>query len=1437
MISEYIKLLESFKQNQFSKLIEKIHSKVIETLKSGHFNPRLAPYLEKINKDGVPFTDFDLDPENISQIKKLINALYHARLAFLDLENIDVGKLDRKTYSDLKLLYNNTIHQAYQAGYLITNLDVDLQDMFKEELALLLPVIGQLQAFAHEHSESTMQLAESLKDFPISYKLGEISGIAVEQMQPNPGDWDYKFLTQFSAVLPGYIEQLTQYIQKYSSQIKEKEPTLNNEKLEELQNAALKLLNDLEHLKGNDFFISLKVLKYIHIIRNIITLATSSIEQMGHFSDSSQDVIRDNLAQLKYEVLPTLFGLVDKIEDNAMLKPGTLSIPLMEKIKPLYDLLIYYASKPVNFKEKGEELLSIEDPRFLALRLERTYKRIDDANKAIFKIQKAQEALDNFYEILNNPLYNNLPIHQLPQEIKKQLITHYKIISPYMMNVDVDLNILLIDSLQGSESWSSFLSKPWRWLRGQLPPDHASFVIAQKEALQTLITKKKVTHQFHIDLNRDLIESVHKQTNLALFPYSEKTNVFTIDEASALNHANGATKELQFKLENGHNLLTNPENLTSDQALDLYQWYRNKQEKFRVANKAYNEFIEILKKQTQKMAKSKGQVLHLNSLDKETKAKCRNLYNIFQPYFINGIPPELRASAISFDKFLVHSFSDDTSVYNAPAVDLFEKMDEHFQIYFTEIDLQWNKKSKQYLKWAQEKFTSENSSTKLEHDKITESRAHHLIKHTNFSKYISEFRTELNQVISLFNNAMRTELQQKSTGIPYPELEDKNKELTQSKQVVAIKRIFNSLYHVEKIMLQLEKLDTRSLESIYVYHLIKAYDHINEIKKLALKLSEDPHFKLIGSELLEKAQTLIATIQEHSDAYQVSPLEVPYNKDIQYNALWYTLNAFYISPKHIRSLRNKNYLTTEELNELHLKAKKGTVTIENIIKSSNSYFRLFLQTPAMYSLYREMTNKLNEFISTSHDAVMNNLDQFRSKIFTPMLMEADEWEDKLGLMPGTISGPLKTIIDEYYKGLLHPLELHSKTHIQMICDKAPIEQRIKITNKKLESATQHLDKLEKNYKHIIKLYELTQSLNNFKGGFLPASPSVIKFTEEQLIQTYKKALYKLVKLQKRLPPNSDPDPKDYELDTLLNSGLKEYEPKLTLLKSLITSSYHHYLGLKATYQMKTNIATEKLKYLNELKLTQEKADLLYIEEYTTESFNKQMNALCNRHIGLQYTDKEYRTKLREYLLSFKDDIIKKSKFKDDINLTIKKLLKEKIKNFEKDNFVKYYHLDAVRVALAQFKNYFSLSTLAIERNNSIFESEETLAKKTELINKLVDISENETLAIDERVKQISVQVKNPNFERIILDYKREDYFSWNYLKQCILSLLEVLYLYTPDRKKLFNNLQSSVDTKPKINELTKRFGLFAEAEPAKITPAKSVDKDETGDLSPTVSPA
>lgn len=1670
-IKAVLKLLESIKEHQFSKLIATINSKILETLigeQSTYFNPRILPYLkDKINKVGVPYTNYDLDPDNISQIKKLINALYHARLAFEDLESIDLKKSDR-TYEDLKLLYSSTIHHGYQASYLLTHLDVDVKDMFSEELQMILPMISRLMKFINSHSEETTELAKTIKAYPISYKVGEITGIAIDQMQPNSADLDYKFLTQFSAVLPSYIDQLTQYVKKYSSVIVEKEPSLNNEQLAELRTAALTLLNDLENIKGNSLFLSFKVLNYIHIMRNIITLSMSSLEQMGHLSNSSQDVIRHNLAQLKYILLPSLFGLVDKIEDNTMLKPGTLSIPLMEKIKPLYELLIYYASKPVNFQEKGEELLSIEDSRFLALRLEQTYGRINAANKAIFKIEKAEQALTDFYELIENPLFQELAVHQLPQEVKSQLITHYKLIRPYMTQVDFDLNDRIIDSLHGPETYSSWLAKPWRWLKSELPSDHLSFVLERKNAIQTLISKKRATQDFHINLNMDLINSVNKQTNLVLYPYSEQTNVFAIDESEALNpahscalfslsneytlkpaskikhtaktlylealadglryqiiglkgtletalipwdklkdiphdvtaittlkdkylpqllelvssagHASATAKLslkanpahetqtlylkttneglqyelinlegrletsvipwkklagfphdvsdliasknkflpkllelttnagqtlssadlqfdelkpllqkrsavillnnqdlvyvdslrkkvtnlkstmddelefiqlkkqithsyrvagdaelklikqvtghsfLEFKKVKGQTVLCNPDNLTADQALDLEQWYRNKRDKFKVAQNAYDEFIALLKKQVTPPGKANGGILHLNRLDKTVKARCRNLYNLFQPYFINGIPEELKSSALEFDKYLVHSFAIDTTHSVAPAVDMFEQLDEHFQEYFTEIDLSWGKKSRVYSKYAQDKFAAENDASPLEHDPTIGNRGHHVIQHTNYSKYIHNFRTELKQILLVFNKAMQTELTPQPSGIPYPELEDPNKLLAQNKQVIAIKRIFNSLFHIEGVMIDLEKLNNRSTETRYVYHLARAYGHIDEIMILTKGLAADPHFSLIARELLEKAQTMYATIQEHIDPYQVAPEEVDYNQPIQFKALWYTLNAFHISPKHIRSLRNNNYLTVAELNDLHISAKRSAVQIESIINSAGSYFKLFLQVPNMISLYSNLTSKLNEFISTTHDSAINNLDQFNPKIFTPMLLEADHWEDKLGLIPGSISGPMKNIIDQFYKGLLHPLELHAKIHVDLICDKAPLEKRIQAVNKKEENAKQHLNKLAKNYKHISALYLKIKAYEGLSEGLIPSIKPIIDSAKSEMIKEYAKALPKLVWLQKRITVEPNDSEKSKGFDDLLNSSLKEYQPKLNQINELVTAGYNYYLGVRATYKMQLETAKEKLAYLTDLTQAQAESNLLFIEQYTKESFKKQMEAFCNRHIGLQYTDKEYRNKLREYLLSYKDQIILEAKTTDDINLRVRDLLKEKIRLFEENNFVKYFHLDTVRVALAQFKNYFSNSTLAIERNSSFFENEKTLGDKTEKINQLLDFAENEELTVEERFSKLKLDVEDPSFGRIILAHKQADHFSFTYLIHCVLYLLETIYLYTPTRKRLYNNLEDAVNTKPQINELTKRFGLFAKPQATPKPPV--IDAEE-----------
>lgn len=112
----------------------------------------------------------------------------------------------------------------------------------------------------------------------------------------------------------------------------------------------------------------------------------------------------------------------------------------------------------------------------------------------------------------------------------------------------------------------------------------------------------------------------------------------------------------------------------------------------------------------------------------------------------------------------------------------------------------------------------------------------------------------------------------------------------------------------------------------------------------------------------------------------------------------------------------------------------------------------------MIYLYQELTTKLNEFTSTSHDGIMDNLEKIRSTVFTPMLLEADRWENRLGLSPGTFSGPLRQITDEFFKGLLHSLDLNSATRIRLVCDKEPLETRTSIIKKQIKNAKRFLKK-------------------------------------------------------------------------------------------------------------------------------------------------------------------------------------------------------------------------------------------------------------------------------------------------------------------------------------------------------------------------------------------
>lgn len=1504
MIEYYLKLIESFKEHKISELIQAINGRLLAALeapivinlppptteiakyvsqkleKFKPFSPEVTKYIKEINAEGVPFTNFGTDPDSVWRIKTFLNALYYARLTFLDLENIDIRKWDR-SLAHLQLVYSNTIQSAYQASYLLTHLDLDLNDIFGAEYQLIKPILTE---YTQKLFEQAQPLVAPFKSNPASYTVGVISGIAINQMKTsnNEGDLDYEFITQFSALLPSYLEHFTNKIKEFSSNYIEDEPAINQEKLLELQNAGQHLLSEINQLKTNNVFLPLKFLNYIHIIRNVITLSITIFEQIKNLSNSTQDAIRDKLRLIKYTLLPQLFGLVDKIEDQLLLKPGILSKPLMKELNRLYDLIIYYASGPVDFDEKGEELLRIEDSKFINLRLEQTYKRIEAANKKTFKIKFIIQAFNKFFDVLDD--YPNITVSQLPIDVKRKLIKYYKVLHPYFTQFDAALNNAIIDGLNNPQSWMSYVGK-----MVHTPADQIAPLLAKRDALYELLVKDKNSETFHIKLNNQLIHSV-KNTDLSLFPFvqepraagSKIDDVFILDEATAFKlgkrenwaWANLADGSIILDLANQANL----DNISSDQALDLVEWYTRKSAKIMSARDTYDAFLDLLKKN------GHPQAIIMND---EAKEQCRKLYYILQPYFVSSLKES--EEVITFDKEFTHFITNKSkqTEFKAP---LLEKNDQFFQEFFTEHDLRWKDRIEFFNTLATLTYTREQDTVVLVKD--TNPRADFVIQHTRYSKFAHQFRNKVYLLTEHLNQPMQAQLKQKP-GLPFPELEEELQPLAQPQQVLALKRIFNSLYHLEGIALELEKLQKVSSKATYtpqklhnkyqkatyVSHLLAGYNHLNEIIHAIKQLAVDPHFSPLVEELTEHAREGLALFNQHTEPYTTDPIQVGNGEELAYNSIWYVLNAFYIAPQHIRQLRQLHHTSPKELSALQNEAKEMTQKIELVITNSHSYFRLFLQTSNMFALYNGLKAKFYEFIHTTHEAVSSNLDQFRSEIFTPMLLEADRYEAKLGLMPGVLSGPLKQITDTYFKGLINPMGLDSKTHITLVCDQAPFAQRRAPIQKQLNKAHAELNVQTKEAALFDSLLERISEYKHSCDAYYP--DLTVADARKKLIAEYKLMLPRLVKMRQLIAITPSAEDVDRKLDQLLNAETNEYDPKFDHLFALVKAATYYYAGLKATQVMNTDTAEAQLNYLDELENKQLAEDALFVQQYAENSFTKQMETLCNSHVGLQYIHKQYSKELCAYLLLLKESIVKKSITTENIDQDIKQSLVEYTNTFEQQNFEEFHQLDATRAVLAQFITYFSTARIAIDDKKSVFESQRTLARKTALINHLVVVADEGFLSIAEHMKHIQNSQKPPQekedliqqlkqyeqhqhltIEQLIdrtknsnplkiedeaqiktltalkesvqlsvperLDYLREKtkYFDFKdtllaheyvhhsiliFLKKCILSLLEILHLYTPKHERLFNSLHESINNPTPISDLTTRYGLFAHA--------------------------
>jgi hypothetical protein len=553
----------------------------IITWQKDEYDEQTLAFLNPGPAEGKPFPhDFSGDPDDIKQIKNVTNALYLAEQAFDKCGNLNIIK--PSTY-DLKL-----ISEAYEACHLLLDLTANIEDNFRHEIIYFASGLASLLNLANPNTpHATFN----------SHDVGLTVGRAIEHRKPTSGQSGYDLLTYCGAVFPAYpsyIETLRVTIEKQTSKNPEHAPNINKQKMEQLVAQGKNLSRTIANSNQNSLFF---VFNLISLIRQTHTLWGEIYQEAGELNDSLQSLGREYLALLKYELLPTLFRGVDKLEMQLMLKPGRLSKPLMEKIKPWHEALVQRAKSWITFNKTNEQLLKLEDTRFIELRLKPIQQNIETSKTVLHLVEPALAALQAC----------------LQADSKKdafiRLEQYVTALTPYMLSTDKTLLSRIEKHLLPEATWKDYLLDWYHYAtfsneKKTNKPTNEPLDENIKQTIRELQQhweQLKKNHTFKLDRYNGQAKSIQEKAHRVLFPYPKNMHAFQVSEQEALENAYlssenlPADKKIGYQKEGHDTYVQYPKKLSTNASWALYRSYEQKIKQLKQAQTDCGHLLDALK--------------------------------------------------------------------------------------------------------------------------------------------------------------------------------------------------------------------------------------------------------------------------------------------------------------------------------------------------------------------------------------------------------------------------------------------------------------------------------------------------------------------------------------------------------------------------------------------------------------------------------------------------------------------------------------------------------------------------------------------------------------------------------------------------------------------------------------------------------------------------
>jgi|GEM_PF-4500573 len=548
LIEDYVIWLNN--DLKLSTTCDDVRGSLLSSLTNGnYFSDELSAYFK--NNTSSSFDVSSRDPAQVVVFKKMLNALQNTASVLRDIENINIQS-DRSAAglgSETLGKLSNAVHELYAVVQLINHSVPDFQIIIGPSISKLLPKIALA-------SEGMNALSSKTTGKAAGDVMGKMTAMLPETAET--GNEGVTRLNQQIFQLPHYFEELQKFISTQDISIEsitdsDDYKKLIDERTEKTQQFLGKILASSDNL--------LTPSKYVNYVKILAKLAQHSSELLSTAAPMTIALYHEGvkkLDEIRHDMLPNLVAELEAMEESLALKPGVLTVPLIQQMTGYYEQLAsnlngiakaagvlqdagkitqtWYmkvaqkliGTKPVNLQAEKikpvDSLHILQDKQFVKVTREARVGRFAQAEVKIQQLSRKQDAAMRFFDKLAtySTLYRTScrwNLANLYPEDKTFLLSQYKQFQPEFAALHPETDLLIVEALSDKKtpvaSYSSFLKELWS-------ADHFSKVLGCKKTVMTNLEQSLTESQFKKALIEDSFVTRHLVEEGESVPTSEE---------------------------------------------------------------------------------------------------------------------------------------------------------------------------------------------------------------------------------------------------------------------------------------------------------------------------------------------------------------------------------------------------------------------------------------------------------------------------------------------------------------------------------------------------------------------------------------------------------------------------------------------------------------------------------------------------------------------------------------------------------------------------------------------------------------------------------------------------------------------------------------------------------------------------------------------------